>query len=313
MGTSRCCPRPRKMAPPGFRQGGANAEKSVEVEPLSAMLSKLYWCEGRSLAALAQAEVAVAFEFHGVEAWLDLGQVLCTTWKRAADPAIECLETGVAHRLPSASVSRNFAEALLLLGDYAAGWREYPEAKYQVMKARLGGAVPYMQPLLARREWDGTPIRGRLILQVDSGFGDWFHVCALGAPVARTDLCARAACGAGSCPLPRDPVKSGKDVEGKRKIPASSRHTGAAHDRLPHLFGVQRPEDVACAPYLRATTELPPLPGTFRVGLRWAGDPHSTRPTTAARPRWPAWGPVLEMADITLYSLQLGKPADGAG
>ncbi len=252
------------------------------------MLSKLYWCEGRSLAALAQAEMAVALEPHGVEAWLDLGRCYLDLGESAR--AIECLETGVAHRLPSASVSRNFAEALLLLGDYAAGWREYPEAKYQVMKARLGGEVPYMRPLLARGRWEGTPISGRLILQVDSGFGDCFMYARWVRRIQER---------IGALALRVDPALapflatqfSGVEILGKEEDPGEF-EAWTSTNRLPHLFGVERPEDVACAPYLRATTELPPLAGTFRVGLRWAGDPtHAT--DTAARPRWLRGGQCL--------------------
>lgn len=78
---------------------------------------------------------------------------------------------------------------------------------------------------------------------------------------------------------------------------------------LPHLFGVERPEDVQAAPYLRAVKPFRPLPGKFRVGIRWAGNPSHTedliRSTSLAD-----WATVLDVPGVTFYSLQLGRGAE---
>jgi hypothetical protein len=79
---------------------------------------------------------------------------------------------------------------------------------------------------------------------------------------------------------------------------------------LPHIFGVERPEDVACAPYLRPPARrFRALPGELRVGIRWAGNPsHSEdlmRSTDLA-----AWASVLDVPSVTFYSLQLEGGAE---
>jgi hypothetical protein len=64
------------------------------------------------------------------------------------------------------------------------------------------------------------------------------------------------------------------------------------------LFDVKQPENVRAAPHLRATQRFRPLAGTFRIGLRWAGDAAHTfdllRSTELA-----AWEAVLGVPGVT--------------
>jgi hypothetical protein len=103
--------------------------------------------------------------------------------------------------------------------------------------------------------------------------------------------------------------EQGWDVE---LVPWSDYGTGYDRwlniDGLPGVCGCARPEDVPSAPYLCASRTRPPLPGAFKVGLVWAGQPghpdDEIRSTTLAD-----WAPVLEVPGVTFYSLQLGSAA----
>ena len=73
---------------------------------------------------------------------------------------------------------------------------------------------------------------------------------------------------------------------------------------LPALCGCRRPEDVPPAPYLRATATRDPLPGTFKVGIAWAGNPGN--PEDAMRStRLADWAPVFAVPEVTFYGLQV--------
>jgi hypothetical protein len=51
-----------------------------------------------------------------------------------------------------------------------------------------------------------------------------------------------------------------------------------------------------------------PLPGSFRVGLRWAGLPTHLNDGNRST-RLADWAPVLAVPGVTFYSLQLGRDA----
>jgi hypothetical protein len=78
---------------------------------------------------------------------------------------------------------------------------------------------------------------------------------------------------------------------------------GLTYD-LPAIFGVEQPEDVRADACLRALRPFRPLPGAFRVGIRWAGSPShidDLNRSTALED----WLPVLQVPGVTFYSLQL--------
>src|SRR6476646_6551954 len=75
---------------------------------------------------------------------------------------------------------------------------------------------------------------------------------------------------------------------------------------LPSLIGITEPEQVACAPYLQATVPFRSLPGAFKVGLRWAGNPGHANDRQRSIPL-SEWANILQVPDASFYSLQLGK------
>ena len=82
------------------------------------------------------------------------------------DAALDCAVRAlrIDPSLPGAHFVR--AEALLLRGEWAAGWEEYE------WRFRIGGAAPLMPPT-RKPQWDGGALRnGTLLLIADQGFGD---------------------------------------------------------------------------------------------------------------------------------------------
>jgi hypothetical protein len=72
---------------------------------------------------------------------------------------------------------------------------------------------------------------------------------------------------------------------------------------LPFLRGAADRDDVRAAPYLRSVEEFRPLPGDFRVGIRWAGYPGLPLDRDRST-ELPDWAAVLETPGVSFYSLQ---------
>jgi tetratricopeptide (TPR) repeat protein len=87
------------------------------------------------------------------------------------DAALDCANEALRldPSLPGAHFAR--AEALLLRGDWAAGFEEYE------WRFSIGGASPLM-PQTTRPQWDGQPLANEtLLLIADQGFGDVVQFC----------------------------------------------------------------------------------------------------------------------------------------
>ena len=164
-----------------------------------------------------------------------------------------------------------------------------------------------MSALLGHAVWTGEPTSGRVVLQLDDGFGDCFMyarwietvrervghlVLRTGAPLREFLLAQFTAA----------------EVIGIEQDPGDF-ECWTSTTRLPPLFGVRRPDDVACGPYLRATEPFRPLDGGFKIGLRWAGDPTHDQDDLRSIDL-SAWEGILGLPGVTYYSLQLGSGAE---
>jgi hypothetical protein len=104
--------------------------------------------------------------------------------------------------LPGAHFAR--AEALLMRGDWTAGFEDYE------WRFRIGGAAPLM-PTTAKPQWDGRPLPDdTLLLIADQGFGDVVQSCRY-IPWA-----------AQRCPLTPESRRSLLAVSSSRTITASA-------------------------------------------------------------------------------------------
>ena len=214
--------------------------------------------------------------------------------------------------LPQAHMK--LAQAHLLAGDLAAGWREY-EWRY-----RIPGAAPLMPANLLmpdRPQWDGHALPdGRLLLVADQGYGDVIQFARYIPGVL--GLCPQVTIATS----PELAVLLGQMFPGLDIIvrwentPAFAAHCPLSG--LPRLRGTELDSIPGGIPYLAAVPEraahwrgvldgLVP-PGLKRVGLSWAGRPthnnDASRSVALAR-----LAPITDVAGVAFVSLQKGPAA----
>lgn len=206
------------------------------------------------------------------------------------------------------------AEASLLVGDLARGWREYE------WRWRLAG-VPPLTPGLDLPTWDGALlVNGRLLLVADQGFGD-------GLQFARFIPWARERCGDLVIAASREmqPLLA-QVAPGVKLFDAWAEASGCVAvcplSSLPGLAGVRLDTIPAPVPYLRpdptrsvawrARLDELVAPGWPRVGLVWAGRPthRNDRNRSVALE---ALGAITGLDGVTLVSLQKGPAVAQVG
>ncbi len=263
--------------------------------------------EGRVDEALASYEAAIACRPEYAEAYDNLGNALQAAGR--LDEAIARHDQALALRpeLPTARWNKSFA--LLLKGDYAAGWRLF-ESRWALTGASAASPA-FSQPL-----WLGdAPVAGRtLLVHHEQGLGDTLQmlryvplVAAQGARVivqVPPTLAALAASvqGVAAVVLPDLP------------LPAHDLHCPCMS--LPLAFGTTLATIPAAVPYLAAPEPLRARWGQRlggrtrqRVGLAWSGSTSHRNDRQRSLPLQ-LLRPVLD-ADAEFHSLQKEyRPAD---
>ena len=211
------------------------------------------------------------------------------------------------------------AEALLLSGEFAAGWEEY-EWRY-----RIAGAAPMMPPT-DRPQWSGSTIvdekgdEGTLLLIADQGFGDVIQF-------SRYIPWALARC-------PNIAVASSVEMHPVlRQVSPDLRlfqrwedcpnyHAFCPLSGLPRLHGTRLGAIPAPIPYLTADPirrkkwadridALSP-PGFKKLGIAWAGRPtHNNDRNRSAR--LADFAPLTNLPQTALFSVQKGPATGQAG
>ena len=119
---------------------------------------------GRLDEALAAGRRAVALDATNAESYHNLTVVHAR--RLELDEAIRTARLALSLDPTRAGAHMALAEALLSLGQFAEGWREYE------WRFRLAGAPPLL-PATDRPQWNGAKLGdGRLLLIADQGFGD---------------------------------------------------------------------------------------------------------------------------------------------
>jgi hypothetical protein len=230
------------------------------------------------------------------------------------DAALDCANEALRldPSLPGAHFAR--AEALLLRGDWAAGFEEYE------WRFSIGGASPLM-PQTTRPQWDGQPLADEtLLLIADQGFGDVVQFCRYIPWAAQRCPRIAVACSTEMAPLVRQ-LHPGLHLFARwEDCPPYAAF--CALSGLPRLHGT-RPDNVpAATPYLRVDRQradrwrarldrLAPA-GYRRVGLVWAGRPkHNNDRNRSAS--LAAFAPLGALRGIALVSLQKGPATAQAG
>jgi hypothetical protein len=230
------------------------------------------------------------------------------------DAALNCAAQAlrIDPSLPGAHFVR--AEALLLRGEWEAGWEEYE------WRFRIGGAAPLMPPT-GKPQWDGTPFADRtLLLVADQGFGDVIQFSRY-IPWAR-ERCPdiAIACSPEMIPMLRQVAPEARLFARWQECPDYAAF--CALSGLPRLARTRTESVPAPIPYLHAdparvahwAARLDGLvpKGFRRIGVIWAGRPthNNDRNRTALLADL---APIGNVPGIALLALQKGPKTGQAG
>lgn len=294
----------------------ADVEAAIARDPNSLAHHRRAWDLYRQLGrygeALAAAQHAVRVAPNSAVAHSELSAAYgclgdIPAMRAAAEQAI-----ALAPDLATAHFAR--ATALLLTGEFEAGWREYE------WRLRLPGTAGGIPPDDLPR-WDGTPLpNGRLLLFADQGRGDIIQFARY-IPWAATRCAELAVC----CPSEMWPIlRQFPDVTHlvQQWYQAPPCDCFAPLGSLPMLAGTRLDSVPAPVPYLcadpsraaawRARLDALLPRGHRRVGLIWAGNTAHTgdRERSASLANL---SPLAAQRGVTLLSLQRGPAQAQAG
>ncbi|MBI1394534.1 MAG: tetratricopeptide repeat protein [Betaproteobacteria bacterium] len=222
---------------------------------------------------------------------------------RHVDESIECYRTVIAARPQETNPHYNLATALLSLGEFEEGFREYES---RLAKSELRERT-YPKPA-----WRGEPVAGRrVLLYWEQGYGDTFQflrfVPALAARGARVILELQAGIKsiAGRVPGVEAVFDAGEE------LPEFDLHAPLLS--VPARLGLGPEAVPARMPYLTVPPEkrqrwqarLARDGGPLRVGVVWGGNP-SVRNDRFRSPRLKALLPMFELPGVEWYVLQQG-------
>ncbi|WP_129124761.1 tetratricopeptide repeat protein [Geomonas oryzae] len=203
----------------------------------------------------------------------------------------------------------NLAVLLLMHGDLAAGWREFPWR----FKKSSGAPVRRFEGVPA---WDGAPLAGRtLLLWGEQGAGDTLQFLRYAPLVAGS--------GGRLLVMVQSPalVEIARSVDGVAGAFAGGDELPrfdlqASLMDLPGIFGTELGNIPNRVPYLQVDPvrlercrSLVRADGTLRVGLVWRGNPAHNNDLNRSLPS-SALAALAALSPVTFYSLQMGE--DGA-
>ncbi len=269
-------------------------------------LCRLLRAAGRLDDSLKAGEAAAAF--GAVEVFTDVGDTLMMLGE--CDRALEMFERAVAAQpnLPRAHLS--MAHALLMKGDYRAGWAEY-EWRYQLKSTR--DLLPkFKQPM-----WNGMALKASTLLVIcEQGYGDCFQYARyLKLAKARVKNVIVGA-SAELKPLIERIVGPGRVYDRWENLPPFDYQIILSS--MPYVFGTTIADIPADVPYLKvdpAKAEAwrirlsPFAQGRKTVGLVWHGRPTNSINAVRSVPLG-VLTPVLECDDYAVVSLQVGAGSE---
>lgn len=224
--------------------------------------------------ALLANERAAAIDPNCAQAYCNMATVLHAFGRYGE--AIAACDRAIALRPDYAQAHANRAISLLLTGDFAQGWSDYPWT-WRVPAKR--GSYPYLDrfPL-----WDGAPFRGRhLLITREQGFGDALQMVRyLPAVKARGGTVALEVAPALAPLFAEFPGVDELRVVGDTAVPREDVDLHVPLLGLPRAFAAGAHSIPFEAPYLRADAarterwrgRLGPAE-RLRIGFAWSGNP----------------------------------------
>jgi thioredoxin-like negative regulator of GroEL len=285
-------------------------ERSREIDPSKPLyarnLCEIYRLLGRYDEALEAGLAATRGEPRDPIAQVNLSVLRLA--RGEPTEAILSAERALALDPNMAGAHFGLAEALLLQGAFARGWEEYE------WRFRLKG-VPAVMPRTDIPQWDGAPVKGRLILVADQGFGDCIQFCRYIPWVA--ERCDELVVAASKelQPLIGQFPQVRMMFDQWNNCPPSVAYCPLSG--LPRLAGTNLKTIPADIPYLApppekaaawaARLDVLVSPRHRRVGLVWAGRPtHRNDHNRSVSLK--SLAPIAALDGITLVSLQKGPP-----
>ncbi|MGH6828473.1 MAG: tetratricopeptide repeat protein [Rhizomicrobium sp.] len=258
-------------------QATARFERALALAPDNALyhrnVCEIYRIQSRLDEALRHAEYAVKLDPGNAAGHYNLAVIRYDGLEIAA--ALASIRRALAIAPQDASAHFEFAEALLLSGQFEEGWREY-EWRFDLPNA------PRLLPPNNRPLWDGKPMpRGTLLLIGDQGFGDTIQFCRYIPMAHRRCPNIAVAASAEMHPVVMQQEGVARCYDRWHDVPAFDAYCSLSG--LPRIFGTDLSNIPAPIPYLKADREkaarwrarLDPLtPENYRrIGLVWAGRP----------------------------------------
>jgi hypothetical protein len=280
-------------------------------------LGNVLQAQGRLDQAEASYRRALELRPEQAEVHLNLGHILkargdvdlaLTSYRRALS-----LMPG----LPEARVAESMA--LLLKGDFAAGWQQF-ESRWQTQDYETPPRT-YPQPL-----WRGEPLPGRLLIWGEQGVGDEIMFAGLIPDVIRAGHTCVLECDPRLKPLftrsfPDVEVISGYEPVRDQELSIAAHLSSGS---LPALFRTSTDAFIATtSPYLVANpARRQQFRSDYHDGRRLVGIAWHTRNRKSGRSRsidLPLFAPLISLPGIRWISLQYGdhdvlqSQADAAG
>jgi tetratricopeptide (TPR) repeat protein len=259
--------------------------------------------QGKATTAIAYHRRALAIRPDYPEALNSLGTALQDQGQ--AQEAMVYFDRALALNPADASARYNRSLILLADGNYREGFPEY-ESRFQT---REFPPCPFRQPV-----WDGSDLTGRtILLHAEQGLGDTIQFIRYAAIVAQKGGRIVLTC---HQPLMRLlSTVPGIDALVPLGYPAPHFDVYAPLMSLPAILGTTQETVPAQVPYLTPPTEnrvdlaiagsnTPETP-RLKVGLVWSGG-HLYKKNQSRSCSLKHFAPLLQLPDITYYSLQKG-------
>ena len=261
---------------------------------------------GRWEEAEASVRTALRLNPQAANAHVTLGHIFRQVGR--ADEAQASYRAALSLRPDNANCHAALGLALLLAGDFEAGWEEY-EWRWRA-RGMVGERNRFPVP-----SWNGDPIGDRtILLHAEQGHGDTLQFCRYVpqiASTARTVLEVQPPLARLLSRMP-GPIVT---VAGGDPLPAFDLHCPLMS--LPRATGTTITTIPGTTPYLAADpadivrwrARLAGLSG-LRVGLCWAGGGDADPLTDARRSiALEMLSPLAEISGVSFVSLQKGRPA----
>lgn len=284
--------------------------RALELEPGRVAAINMLGTVHQALGRLDEAEScyrrALEIDPDRRSVWNNLGTVLQA--QERTEEAMEVLRHLVSQDPNNAEAHWNLSLALLSMGRYPEGWREY---EWRFQKVNPVPRRDYPQPL-----WDGSPLNGRtVLLHSEQGFGDTLQFSRYAPLVAQTGGRVILECQVPS--LKRLLHSLGEGVEvvvAGTPLPYFDCHLPLLS--LPGIFSTVLETVPAHIPYLAAppaaVEEWKVRLGTshaFRVGLIWFGRQSQVLNRKRSCPL-AFFAPLAAIPNVELFSLQVGEGSE---